>query len=77
MSKCFSCGQTFNGTTQELLRLFKRQHESYGIERYFYRLNANSDLKIVKKDQFKYIFENEIKPNLKNGAEYAHISEVK
>lgn len=77
MSKCFSCGQTFNGTTQELLRLFKRQYESYGIERYFYRLSPTGNLKIVKKDQFKYIFENEIKQNLKNGAEYAHISEVK
>ena len=77
MPNCFSCGQSFKGSVQELLRLFKQQYLSYGVERYFYRLSPNSDIIIVKKEQFKDVFEKEIKPNLKNGAEYAHISEVK
>lgn len=77
MGKCFSCGQAFKGSVQDLLRHFKQQYVSHGVERYFYRLSPTDELKIVKKEYFKAIFENEIKPNLQNGAEYAHISEVK
>ena len=77
MSSCFSCGQMFKGSARELLVYYKRQFETEGIERYFYRLSPKSDLKIVKKKYFKSIFKQEIKPNLINGAEYAHISEVK
>lgn len=72
---CFSCGQTFNGNVNELLQRFKRDYLNRGIERYFYRLQSNGDVRIIKKEQFKNVFETQIKPNFKNGAEYAHISE--
>lgn len=72
---CFSCGQTFNGTVNELLQRFKRDYLERGIERYFYRLEAKGDVKIIHKDQFKNVFETQIKPNFNKGAEYAHISE--
>lgn len=72
---CFSCGQTFNGSVNELLQRFKRDYLERGVERYFFKLETNGDVKIIKKDQFKNVFETQIKPNFKNGAEYAHISE--
>ena len=72
---CFSCGQTFNGSVNELLQRFKRDYLERGVERYFFRLEVNGDVKIIKKEQFKNVFETQIKPNFKNGAEYAHISE--
>lgn len=74
---CFSCGQTFNGSVNELLQRFKRDYIDRGIERYFYRESATGDVKIVKKAQFKYIYDNKIKPNFNKGSEYAHISEYK
>ena len=72
---CFSCGRTFNGSVNELLQLFKRDYLNTGVERYFYRESEVGDVKIVDKAQFKTVFEMNIKPNFKNGAEYAHISE--
>ena len=72
---CFSCGQTFNGNINELLQLFKREFLERGTERYFYKESSSGDVKIVKKEQFNTVFENDIKPNFKKGAEYAHISE--
>jgi len=74
---CFSCGQTFNGSTNELLQRFKRDYLDNGIERYFYREELNGDVKIFKKDKFKLIYETKIKPNFDKGAEYAHIKEYK
>jgi len=74
---CFSCGQTFNGTVNELLQRFKRDYLERSVDRYFYKESATGDVKIIKKDQFAYIFKNKIQPNFKNGAEYAHISEYK
>jgi len=75
MSNCFSCGRTFNGNEKDLLFLFKQDYLQNGTERYFYKLSPQDDLKIVSKKNFNFVFENEIKPNLINGAEYAHISE--
>lgn len=72
---CFSCGQTFNGTVKELLQRFKRDYLENGTERYFYRESTKGDVKIIKKDQFAYIFKTKIQPNFKQGAEYAHIKE--
>jgi hypothetical protein len=72
---CFSCGQTFNGSVNELLQRFKLDYLQRGVERYFFKLETNGDVKIIKKDQFKNVFKTQIKPNFKNGAEYAHISE--
>ncbi len=72
---CFSCGQTFNGSVNELLQRFKRDYLERGVERYFYKESETGDIKIVNKRQFEYVFNNIIKPNFVNGAEYAHISE--
>jgi hypothetical protein len=72
---CFSCGQTFNGSVNELLQRFKLDYLQRGVERYFFKLETNGDVKIIKKDQFKNVFKTQITPNFKNGAEYAHISE--
>ncbi len=74
---CFSCGQTFNGTVNDLLKRYKLDYINNGVERYFYKESATGDVKIVKKEQFKYYFDNFIKPNFNNGAEYAHIQEYK
>jgi len=70
---CFSCGQTFNGTVNDLLQRLKRENKDV----YFYKESATGDVKIVNKNQFNYVFEKYIKPNFKKGAEYAHISEYK
>ena len=72
---CFSCGKGFNGTVQELLMRYKRDYLERGIEHYFFRESEKGDIKIVGKEQFNYYFDNHIKPNFKNGAEYAHIRE--
>lgn len=72
---CFSCGQMFNGSVNDLLKRFKRDYKDNGTERYFYKESANGDIKIVSKNQFKYVFETKIKPNFEQGAEYAHIKE--
>jgi len=74
---CFSCGQTFNGSVNELLQRYKLDYIQRGVERYFFKESENGDVKIINKDQFKYYFDNHIKPNFKNGAEYAHIKEYK
>ena len=74
---CFSCGQTFNGSVNELLQRFKRDYLERGVERYFFKLETNGDVKIIKQNQFKNVFKTQIQPNFKNGAEYAHISEYK
>jgi hypothetical protein len=65
----------FNGSVNDLLKRFKRDYLDNGTERYFYKESANGDIKIVSKNQFKYVFETKIKPNFKQGAEYAHIKE--
>ena len=74
---CFSCGKSFNGSVNELLQLFKREYLDNGTERYFYKESAKGDVKIVSNKQFRTIFERDVKPNIKKGAEYAHISEYK
>lgn len=75
MSSCFSCGRTFKGSVNDLLQLFKQDYLERGTERYFYKLSYKGDLLICKKSSFKFIFDNQIKPNIINGAEYAHIKE--
>ena len=54
---CFSCGKTFNGTTNDALQLFKREYLENGTERYFFRTETNGDIKIIKKShKFLVIF---------------------
>ena len=72
---CFSCGQTFNGSVNDLLQRFKRDYLERGVDRYFYKDSENGDVKIIKKNQFDYIFKTQIQPNFDKGSEYAHISE--
>lgn len=75
--QCFSCGKSFKGSTKEVLQLFKKEYVENGVERYFYRKEKDGDIFVIKKSQFKKVFKEVIKPNFKNGAEYAHISEYK
>lgn len=74
MVGCFTCGIGFNGNTNALLLEMKRQYDENKIERYFYHI-GNGKIKIVRKESFKAVFDSLIKPNLENGAEYAHIKE--
>ena len=75
--ECFSCGRSFNGDVNALLRHFKQEYEQKGIIRYFYKTETNGSIKTVREKHFKEVFKREIKPNFKKGAEYAHISEFK
>lgn len=68
MSKCFTCGSTFKGSANELLRKYKRERLDY----YFYQLEPKGDVFLVSKKQFNHVYKTIIKPNK---AEYAHISE--
>lgn len=68
---CFTCGKTFNGSEKDLLRLMKREKWDY----YFYRLEEKGEIFICKASKFNHILDTKIKPNFKNGADYAHISE--
>ena len=70
---CFSCGAGFKGDTRQLLTKYKQEQKDV----YFFTLEKGGDVHIVKKDQFNTVFKTLIKPNLKKGAEYAHISEFK
>jgi hypothetical protein len=72
---CFSCGLGFNGSTNELLRRYKKEFEQKGTERYFYKVNQTAPVEIARKESFMIIFERDIKPNFINGAEYNHIKE--
>jgi hypothetical protein len=74
MVGCFTCGIGFNGDTNKLLSEMKRQFETNKIERYFYHV-GDGKIKIIRKEGFNEVFEKLIKPNLDNGAEYAHIKE--
>lgn len=75
VSNCFTCGKGLNLDTHQTLKHFKSVYEKFGIDRYFYKLYENDSIKIVKKQDFNRIFNEQIKPNFKNGATYAHISE--
>lgn len=72
---CFTCGKGFNYDVNQTLMHFKQQYEELGIERYFYKLSISDPIKICRRSDFNAIFKEQIKPNLQNGAEYAHISE--
>lgn len=72
---CFSCGGNFTSDTNALLRAYKEQYLKFGIVRYFYKTETNGAIKICRQTSFKYIYEKEIKPNFKKGAEYGCISE--
>lgn len=75
VTKCFTCGMGFTGTAHQSLLHFRKLYEQNGIERYFYKLSENGAIKVCKKSDFNRIFNDKIKPNFENGAEYSHISE--
>jgi hypothetical protein len=72
---CFTCGKGLPSDVVGKLKHFKEMFDTKGIERYFYKLGENQPVMICRKSQFKSIFTKKIKPKLKNGATYAHISE--
>lgn len=75
VTKCFTCGKGFTGSTHESLMLFKKIYEELGVDRFFYKLHEKDSIKVVKKQDFNRIFKDQIQPNFENGAEYSHISE--
>lgn len=77
VNNCFACGASLSYGDQNALSYYYRLYKEFGQERYFYRLKTNGPTRVVQREQFNYIFESQIKPNLENGAEYAHISEYK
>ncbi len=72
---CFSCGKDFSSDTNALLRAYKLEFQTYGKKRYFYKTETNGSIMICSESSFKFIYDNYIKPNLRNGAEYGSISE--
>ncbi len=74
--QCFSCGHSQNDDVRKLLAGFKRQFEQKGISRYFYKLSSTGTTYICRASSFNALLENHIKPEFKNGAEWAHISEL-
>lgn len=75
MANCFSCGSSFSSGIAGVLQYYKYLYETTGLESFFYRLSSEGNVIVVRKSDFKVIFEEQIKPNFHNGAEYAHISE--
>ena len=59
----------------KVIGYYKDLYNRKGFVYYVFRLSPNSDWQIVSRNQFKWRFDNEIKPRLKDGAEYYHISE--
>jgi len=74
---CFSCGQGFSNDVNILLRGYKEQYNKFGIIRYFYRTKTNGEIYVCRQSSFSTIYEEYIKPNLQEGAEYSNISEYK
>ena len=74
---CFSCGQLLSRSESSVIAYYYKLYKNLGQERYFYKLSTNGPTRIVKKELFPYIYDTQIKPNLVNGAEYAHIEEYK
>lgn len=72
---CFTCGKGFKPDEVDLVAHFKAEYEKLGVERYVYRLHPGGELMIVKKKYFNEVYESQIKPNLKKGAEYFHVQE--
>ena len=72
---CFSCGKTFSGSVNDLLQKYKRDYIENGVERYFFKERKDGDILICRKSQFKTVFNQRIKPNFPNGAEWGHIRE--
>lgn len=74
---CFTCGKSFLYKELDFIKRLKIDYEKNGIERYVYRVSSTSNLMVVQKKHFNDIFQKQIKPNIKNGAEYMHISEFR
>ncbi|MGR3218461.1 MAG: hypothetical protein ACUZ8H_01405 [Candidatus Anammoxibacter sp.] len=73
---CFNCSK-FKSADQDIIKEYRGYYEKNGKEFYIYRLKKNGGAHIVNKNSFNTVFERDIKPNFKNGAEYFHISEFK
>lgn len=72
---CITCGGALAKREKDAIKLYKADYEANGTERYVYRLAANAEWQITLKKYFNVVFVEQIKPNLKKGAEYFHISE--
>ena len=67
---CLPCAKV-SASERNVVKYYK----STGKDYYVYRLNKTSPFNFVEKQYFNDIFENQIKPNFENGAEYFSIQE--
>lgn len=71
---CGICA-VLNAREKDFVKIYKDYFKRYGKVYYVYRTETNGGIKIVPQESFNIIFEEQIKPNFDNGAEYFHISE--
>ncbi len=71
---CGICGK-LNKQQKDLVKVYRGYYNKFGKEYWVYKTSEQGDIIIVNKNQFNKIFETMIKPNLKNGADFAHIKE--
>ena len=71
---CLPCGKV-GAKEQFVVRYYKNIYETTGKQYYAYRLSSTQSFNFIEKKYFNDIFENQIKPNFINGAEYFAIQE--
>lgn len=71
---CFTCSQ-IEDKYRNVFKYYRNLYKDKGIIHYIYRLNPSDPWKFVKRESFQAIFDNEIKKELINGAEYFDIRE--
>jgi len=72
---CLPCAKA-NNAEQDIFKYYKGVYDKTGKLFYIYKLSPKDGYKVVEKSYFTKIFNDQIKPNLKNGAEYYSIQEV-
>lgn len=61
--------------SKKLVAKLKKEYDSGISDHYVFRLKTGEKVSFVRKKYFNLVFEDKIKPNFKNGAEFWHISE--
>ena len=71
---CFACGK-IEDSERATIKYYKNVHLKTGKVFYLYRKSSGSPLFVVESSYFETIFNNDIKPNFDEGAEYFSIRE--
>ena len=74
MAKCIPCTR-MSQSDKDVIDYYKHLYKDYDKEYYVYRLGKGEPVKFIKKELFNEVFQNQIKPNFDNGADYFHICE--